>query len=224
MWLPYSWRFGTQEWSVTCASFPSWSQGHVCASADIPPNIQKLCYLLLLLIHRYLGNLFLTGSVASTRGAERIRAGRCRETYIYQEVYKIRSICCDRRIVSKREWPILPGGKWIIKNDRSSLFFRSHKTSASEGETSEADGVRGHRAQNWWIGMCCDLLWGEEKETAHGWKEGRRNNFFIPRRGDRTFWTSHHPEKFPASQILFWTIPCIKDFYDKVFYKAKSTS
>lgn len=100
----------------------------------------------------------------------------------------------------------------------SSLFFRSHKTSASEGETSEADGVRGHRAQNWWIGMCRDLLWGEEKETAHGWKEGRRNNFFVPLRGNRTFWTSHHPEKFPANQILFLDYSLHKRFLWQSFF------
>ena len=30
-----------------------------------------------------------------------------------------------------------------------------------------------------------------------------------------------HPEKFPANQTLFWTIPCIQDFYDRAFLQSK---
>lgn len=31
----------------------------------------------------------------------------------------------------------------------------------------------------------------------------------------------HHPEKLPANQTLFGTIPCIKDFYDRAFLQSK---
>lgn len=130
---------------------------------------------------------------------------------------------CSLSPVRPRMFCLHPVGQRFLpgySNWGSSLFSQSLKTSTSEGKA-----IRG-----WWgqRSLSSELMsWNlprpplrRQKETAHVWKEGRTDSFFVSI-GQTRLWTSHHPEKFPANQTLFLNFPCIQDFYDRAFLQSK---
>jgi len=87
---------------------------------------------------------------------------------------------------------------------------------------SEADGVRGHWVQNWWVGICHDLLWGDRrKQHMSGRKEERTASLFPLGKQDSELHIIL--KSFRLIKPFFWIFPAYKIFMTELFYKAKST-